>query len=203
MEHETRLPVRRWQVLLVGGASGVGKSEASYRLARHFGVGIIEVDDFQILLEHMTTPQQQPALHWWRTDPAFAEASAIEIMEQGLEIGHAMRPGLEAVIAHHLRTTPVVLEGDFLHPALAAQASFAGQANDGKVRGVFLHEPDEQGYLANYSSREPASGTQVRRARVSWLKDRWLKQEAERHGLPVVPARPRETVLERLIAAIS
>ena len=36
----------------------------------------------------MTTPQQQPALHWWRTDPAFAQASATEIMEQGLEIGH-------------------------------------------------------------------------------------------------------------------
>jgi len=203
MEHEARQPSRRWQVLLLGGASGVGKSEVSYRLARHFGVGITEVDDFQILLERMTTPQQQPELHWWRTDPAFAQASATKIMEQGLEIGHAMGPGLEAVIAHHLRTTPVVLEGDFLHPALAAQTSFADQVNDGRVRAAFLHEPDEAQYLANYRSREPASGPQVKRARVSWLKDQWLKREAERHGLPVVPARPRETLFERLIAAVS
>jgi hypothetical protein len=31
----------------------------------------------------------------------------------------------------------------------------------------------------------------------------WLKQEAERHGLPVVLARPWDTVFERLIAAVS
>ena len=42
----------------------------SYRLAQHFGIGITEVDDFQVLLERMTTPEQQPALHFWRTHPA-------------------------------------------------------------------------------------------------------------------------------------
>lgn len=36
-----------WQVLLLGGASGVGKSSVSYRLAQHYGVGLTEVDDFQ------------------------------------------------------------------------------------------------------------------------------------------------------------
>ena len=38
-----------WQVLLFGGASGVGKTSVSYRLAQHFGVGITEVDDFQAI----------------------------------------------------------------------------------------------------------------------------------------------------------
>ena len=61
---------RAWQVLLLGGPSGTGKTAVSYRLARHFGIGITEVDDFQVLLERMTTPEQQPALHFWRTHPA-------------------------------------------------------------------------------------------------------------------------------------
>jgi len=201
MEHDARPSSRRWQVLLLGGASGVGKTAVSYRLAQHFRVGLIEVDDFQVLLERMTTPEQQPALHFWRTHPALAQLSPTEIMQQGLEVGEALRPGLEAVIANHLEEgTPVVLEGDFLHPALAAQASFAGQPNDGRVRAVFLHEPDEQQIVANYLAREPNSGPQIKRARVSLLKDQWLKREAERHGLPVVPARPWNTVLERLIA---
>jgi tRNA A37 N6-isopentenylltransferase MiaA len=45
--------IRRWQVLLLGGPSGAGKTAVSYRLARHFGVGITEVDDFQVVLGHI------------------------------------------------------------------------------------------------------------------------------------------------------
>ena len=122
MADPTHPPARRWQVLLLGGPSGSGKTAVSYRLAQYFRIGITEIDDFQVLLERMTTPEQQPALHFWRTHPTPHLLSAIEIMEQGLDVGRAMAPGLEAVIANHLEEpTPVVLEGDFLHPALAAQ----------------------------------------------------------------------------------
>lgn len=204
MGREARPLGRRWEVLLLGGASGVGKTSVAYRLAHHFAVGITDVDDLQILLERMTTPDQQPALHWRRTSPAFAKASANKIMEQSLEIGRSMRPGLESVIAAHLReATPVVLSGDHLLPDLAAQPRYRVLANDGRVRAAFLHEPDERQILANYLAREPELGPQIKRARVSWLKSQWLKQEAERYGFPVVLARPWDTVLERLIAAVS
>jgi 2-phosphoglycerate kinase len=182
----------------------VGKTTAGHRLARHFDVGIAEVDDFQALLERMTTPEQQPAIHFWRTHPAPEQLPAAEIIQHMLQHSEAMRPGLEAVIANHLEaSTPVLLEGDFILPALAAQASFLGQANGGRVRGVFLHEPDEQQIAANYLSREPASGLQAKRAQVSRLHGLWLKQEAERYGSLVVAARPWDTVLERLIAALA
>ena len=124
-------------------------------------------------------------------------------MEQGLEIGRAMAPGLAAVIANHLETqTPVVLEGDFIHPALAAQTSFLDQPNDGHVRAVFLYEADEQQILANFLQREPESGLQTTRAEVSWLYGQWLKQEAEQYRLPILPVRPWETIFERIVAAI-
>jgi 2-phosphoglycerate kinase len=152
----------------------------------------------------MTTPEHQPALHFWRTHPAPDQLSAAEIMEQGLEVGQVMATGLEAVIANHLEEqTPVVLEGDFIHPALAAQETFSGIPNDGQVRAVFLHEADEQQLLANFLQREPESGPQVVRARVSWLYGQWLKQEAERYDLPVLPARPWDTVFDRVVAAVS
>jgi 2-phosphoglycerate kinase len=204
MDNPPTPPARSWQVLLLGGASGTGKTAISYRLARHFGVGLTEVDDFQVLLEHMTTPEQQPALHFWRTHPALHMLSADEIFEQGLTIGPAMAPGLEAVIGNHLESaTPVVLEGGFIHPALAAQASFAGQPNAGRVRAVFLIEDDEQQLVANYLQREPDPGPQTVRARVSWLYAQWLKHEAAQYGLPALPARPWDTVFERAIAAVS
>ncbi len=204
MDKSARRPRRRWQVLLLGGPSGAGKTAVSHRLARHFGVGITEVDDFQALLERMTTPEQQPAIHFWRTHPAPEALPAAEIVQHLLDQSRALGLGLEGVIANHLETrTPVVLEGDFVLPALAAQASFLGHANGGRVRAAFLHEPDEPQLLANYLSREPERGPQVKRAQVSWLHGQWLRHEAERFGMPVVLARPWETVLERLIAAVS
>ena len=115
-----------------------------------------------------------------------------------------MAAGLEAVIANHLESqTPVMLEGDFIHPSLAAQKSFAGLANDGRVRAIFLHEADEQQLLTNFLQREPDSGPQSTRARVSWLYGQWLKEEAERYGLLVLPARPWDTLFERIIATLS
>ena len=72
---------RSWQVLLVGGACGSGKISVSYRLAHHFNVGITEVDDFQVILERMTTPEQQPELHWGPTPSEAMLLPADEIAE--------------------------------------------------------------------------------------------------------------------------
>jgi 2-phosphoglycerate kinase len=125
-------------------------------------------------------------------------------MEHGLAVGQVMAVGLEAVIANHLESqTPVVLEGDFIHPSLAAQKSFAGLVNDGRVRAIFLYEMDEQQLLTNFLQREPDSGLQSTRARVSWLYGQWLKEEAERYGLPVLLARPWDTLFERIMAVLS
>ncbi len=200
----TNAPARPWQVLLLGGPSGTGKSSVAYRLARHFDVPLTEVDDFQVLLEHMTTPEQQPALHFWRTHPDPGRLTAEEIIRQGLTIGPVMAPGLEAVIANHLDSQgPLVLEGDFIHPALAAQTAFGGLPNAGQVRALFLIEEDEQQLLANFNQREPDQGPQTVRARVSGLYGQWLNQEAQRYNLPVLPARPWDTLFDRCLAALA
>lgn len=194
----------RWDVVLVGGASGTGKTTLAYELARHFGVALTLVDDFQVVLERMTTPEQQPALHFWRTHPDPGSLSAEQIHEQGLEIRHAMRPALEAVIANHLEEgAPVVLEGDFIHPALPAQDAFGDEPNGGRVRGVFLYEPDEEQIVRNYLAREPESGRQEARARVSALYAGWGRDQCERHGLPSIRARPWDTLLARTLAALA
>ncbi|MHB1957198.1 MAG: hypothetical protein ACYCOU_26075 [Sulfobacillus sp.] len=62
---------------------------------------------------------------------------------------------------------------------------------------------DDQGQLVqNFASREPEAGTQTKRAQVSQIYGRWLKDEAERLDLPVVEARPWETVFDRVCRAI-
>jgi 2-phosphoglycerate kinase len=197
-------PFRSWDVLLIGGASGTGKTSVSYRLAHHFAIGITEVDDFQVMLERMTTREQQPALHFWRTHPDPGQLSAEQIVEQGFDVRRVMSTALDAVIANHLEaSTPVVLEGDFILPTLAAQTGFSGIPHQSRVRAVFLYEPDEARILQNFSEREPAAGPQTKRSRVSWLYGRWLQQECERLGLAALPARPWDTLFERILAAIN
>jgi hypothetical protein len=114
-----------------------------------------------------------------------------------------MTPALESVIGDHLDTkVPVVLEGDFIAPMLAAQISFDGQSNAGRVRAVFLYEADETQILDNFSQREPEAGMQATRARVSWLQGQWLARECGRIGIPALPARPWRTLFARVLEAV-
>lgn len=196
---ETR---RDWQVVVFGGASGVGKTMVSYRLAHHFAVGLTEVDDFHIVLKRMTTPEQQPALHYFRLHTAEVLGMDDEQMLAHIrDTSEAMSGAMELVIANHLASNaPVVIEGDFLLPDLAVRSVYDGVPADGQVRAVFLYEEDEQQILCNYRAREGTD--QPHRARVSWYHSEWLRREAERLGLPALPARPWDTVLERVIAAL-
>ena len=196
---ETR---RDWQVVVFGGASGVGKTMVSYRLAHHFAVGLTEMDDFHIVLKRLTTPEQQPALHFFRLHAAeVLRMDDEQMLAHILDASEAMSAAMELVIGNHLASNaPVVLEGDFLLPSLAVRPAYDGIPADGRVRAVFLYEEDEQHLLRNYRAREGTD--QPHRARVSWYHSEWLRREAERLGLPAVPARPWDTVLERVIAAL-
>jgi 2-phosphoglycerate kinase len=190
-------------VLLLGGASGTGKTRLSYQLAPVLGMNVTEVDDFQVVLERMTTPEQQPALHFWRTHPDPGSLSAEEIQEQGLLILEMMMPALEAVIENHLEAeTPIILEGDFIHPSLAVRDAFGEQQNGGRVRGIFLYESHEDQVIRNLLEREPAIGPQPVRARVSVLRADWLRGVCDELMIPAVPARPWDTLLERALESL-
>jgi 2-phosphoglycerate kinase len=182
-----------WRVLLLGGASGTGKTALSYPLARRYGTPIVEVDDLVEALQAMTTPQQQPMLHYWRTHPEAARLPVEGIVELQIAVAEALVPAVEAVVGNHLGTdTPVIIEGDYLLP---------GPLPD-LVRAVVVHEPDVAQLVDNYRLREPDNGEQRTRAEVSARYSDWLAARAVRHGIPVIQARPWETALDRLYALL-
>jgi 2-phosphoglycerate kinase len=193
---------RRWDVLLIGGASGVGKTSVSYRLAHHFGIGITEVDDFHVILEHMTTPAQYPAVHLFRTGPeAFFRMDEDEKVAHMVRYGSVMAEALEYVIANHLEDDhPIVLEGDFILPTVAIQDVYAGVPNNGRVQGLFVHEEEAQ-IARNYEFREGSE--QSARAQISWRNSEWLRMEAERLSVPTLAARPWDTVFERALVVLA
>jgi 2-phosphoglycerate kinase len=196
-DNDTRRP---WDVFLLAGASGAGKTSLSYRLARHFDVALTEVDDFQVVLECMTTPEEQPVLHFWRTHPAPHTLQPEEIVAQGIALGTVLAPALVAVILNHYEShTPVVLEGDFIIPSLVAHPAIAPLYRSGRVRTAVIHEEEEAQFVANFLQREPEAGPQHLRAQVSWHYGQWLKQEAELYHVSVLPSRPWATAFNRLL----
>jgi 2-phosphoglycerate kinase len=192
-----------WVVLLVGGASGVGKSSLAQPLARVLGVNLVEVDDFQLVLEATLPPEQLPLLHFWRTNreefDAWDDDQRVAHFVQVCE--EIFRPGVAAVIGARLEVgVPVIVEGDFLLPEWTTAARFADEPNDGRVRALFVSEDDEQQLLANFHERERK--VQQVRAHASHVLDRWLRGECERWDVPTVAARPWETVVERALARL-
>ncbi len=193
---------RDWHILLIGGGAGVGKSTLALQLARHFGVGLTEVDDFQQVLEYMTTPEQYPAVHAFRQDPerwlAMSDARKLDAIRAYCDV---MSEALDPVLSNHLFDgIPSIYNGDFISPCFAARESYNGRPSEGRVRALFLYDDAAQ-IDRNFQSRE--GSPQPDRARISALYSAWLRQEATRLGHIALPARPWKTLLERALAALS
>ena len=181
---------RNWDILLIGGASGSGKTSISRPLARFYCVDFVRVDDFQVLLETMTTPESLPSIHYWKTHPDWMKEGVNAAVDQLVDVGKALIPGLTAVINDHLEEDiPMILEGDFILPELPA--SFT----DARVKSFFVHEPEREQILKNYLARE--GELQQYRSDVSHAYGNWLAKSCSKHGIPIVESRPWSTLAER------
>ncbi|MFD5085144.1 AAA family ATPase [Kitasatospora sp. NPDC058406] len=190
---------RTWDLVLLGGASGVGKSVAAARLAAGTGAFVVEFDDVVSAVQEITTAAQHPGLHHFDgvADPDGLPPE--HVLELQIATAEALAPALLGVVRNRLTVpVPAVVEGDYLTPAAAARAVEEGRAAGRSVLAVFLHEADADRIAANYAAREPGGGVQARRAEVSARYSRWLGSQARLHALPVVDSRPWSTLADRL-----
>ncbi len=203
---------RDWTVLLIGGSSGTGKTTVAEQVGRRLGVPWAQVDDFRLALQHVTSPGQQPALHFFVREPGVARdgiwAQTPETLCQGLiGLAQVVSAALDVVIGHHLATNkPIVLEGDGILPALAARHTSVATGASSGVRGVFLVETDEAALLAAMAERgrgytNGLPEEQRTQARMNKLYGEWLGRETQRLGLPMLSSRPFDHLDDRVIAA--
>ncbi|MEU8926181.1 AAA family ATPase [Kitasatospora sp. NPDC048545] len=195
-----------WDVLLIGGASGIGKSRAAAHLAARHGAFTVEFDDVVAALQAATTPATHPGLHHFCAPDRDAPDAlpADRALELQIATAHALDEALLGVVRNRLTVdVPAVVEGDYLTPAAAARAAAEATGRGRRVRAVFLHEGDPQRIAANYADREPDGGPQPERAAVSARYSAWLAAQAAAHALPVVDCRPYATLPARLAAALA
>jgi 2-phosphoglycerate kinase len=186
---------REWTATVVCGASGVGKSSVAIPLAARYGVPLGETDDIVTALKTITSPADQPVLHYWDTHPDTMSWSPDRIADLHLDVSDVLLPAFRAVIADHIEfDAPVVLEGDHVVPELAVGFGTA-------VRAVVLVEPDVDRIAANFGAREPGADHGFR-ARVSLATGARLAARAHAVGVPVVRAWPWTDGVDRVDAAL-
>jgi 2-phosphoglycerate kinase len=179
-------------VVLIGGPSGAGKSTAAAEVARRLGWPWLMVDDLRLALARSGVPV-----------PDADAVGAFDAPGGLVDLAELMTPAIEVVIENHVdQEVPVVIEGDGILPSLFDRRSVRERATGGRVRAVFVHEPDEDALHASMQARRAGLFSRAH-ARKNLLYGEWLKGEAERRGIPAIPARPRETLAERILGAVA
>jgi 2-phosphoglycerate kinase len=185
---------RSWHVLLIGGPSGVGKSQLVAQLRRRHDVGTVELDDIVSAVRAMSDPAAHPALYRTAASTETPEA----VVRGVLETARELEPAVAAVVATHLDYgPPVIVEGDYLLPSVVASLP-----DRRLVRTVFLWDEEDQ-ILANLGLREAGAPAQLERARVSYLFGQHLRVLAGRLDVPAVRAQPWATLAARIEATFS
>ncbi|HUF53274.1 MAG TPA: hypothetical protein VMR52_05815 [Dehalococcoidia bacterium] len=189
-----------WQVLLLGGTTASGKSTTGRIVADRLGVGYVSGDSVWRAILAVTTAETHPLLHEWpraNEDPGEAEGLA------QLHIAEAkfLTPALDAFLEKELMEgARFVFHCAWITPGMAAGRCASAAA----VRAVFIDDQSEESITAailRRSRRTEPTHRQIVMAKTSALYGEWLAVEAERFGVPLVAALPRESLADRVIEA--
>ncbi|MEW6155745.1 MAG: hypothetical protein AB1673_17460 [Actinomycetota bacterium] len=202
------LRVDRPLVILLGGATGVGKSTISTMLASRLGVTrVVPTDAIREVMRSMLTADLFPTLHTSlfevgelvRTPlPRSADPAIIGFREQTA----AVTVGIEALVQRAIvEGTDLIVEGAHVAPGFIKLDRFAGKAlavqlvvtvdEEETHRSHFLRRAAETGnrpperYLENFES--------IRKLQ------RYIRSLALQHGVPIVPSYNLDATLSQVI----
>ncbi len=187
---------RNWTVLLIGGASGTGKSSIAYEIARFYGVNVLEVDDVHLSVQTVTTKESYPAIHYWNTGVDWKDIGVDGNVNWLIDVSNEMIPVLKELVNRHIEDKlPIIIEGDFINP------EFTISFDNPEVKSIFVNESDINQILQNYLSRE-GGDLQHYRAEISIAYGKWIADICNKNGIRTIESRPWDSVLTRAIQSL-
>lgn len=204
---------RSWEVLLIGGVSGGGKTTAARELSRSLAIPWLGVDDLRLAFQwsrvSLPEPEQTEALYFFLDTPDVWALPPERLRDGLIAVGELMAPAIDIVVGNHLHNAgPLILEGDGILPAIVEWPEMRAGLEAGRVRVLFIDEPDAERLLANYRQRKRGPwdrpDAELRtEARAKALFNAWIVHEAGERGLPTVPSRPFDALVERIAGTAS
>jgi len=195
----------RWQeverldvplVILIGGATGVGKSTIATQLAARLGiVRVVATDAIREVMRAMLSPELMPTLHVssFEADKALREppTKASDALVVGFrEQTAAVSVGIDALIDRAvMEGTSIVIEGAHVVPGF-----FDVERHGDRILAVpfVVGVDDEDRHQSHFAARENAIAARPA-ARYAEGFDgirrlqRYVKSQALAHGVPVIP----------------
>lgn len=183
-------------VILIGGATGVGKSTIATQLAARLGiVRVVATDAVREVMRAMLSPELTPTLHVssFESDRALREPptrSADALIVGFREQTASVSVGIAALIERAaLERTSVVIEGAHIVPGF-----FDLDVHADRILAVpfVVGVDDEERHLSHFAAREDAvEARPAQRYAEGFEKIRRLQRyvidQALSHGVPVIP----------------
>jgi 2-phosphoglycerate kinase len=198
-------------VVLIGGASGTGKSTVAKTIARQLGIDWLQIDDLRLALQHsnvrLPDDKATEALFFLeRTDDVW-QLPAERLRDGLISVGQAISDAIAIVIGNHIvQGDPVVIEGDSILPELVERDDLRVHIETDQLRTVFLRSASVQELLDAMIERgrgvpDKSEPDLHRIAEMNWLYSQWLQREATARSIPVISSIPRETLPHRVFNA--
>lgn len=182
----------KWNVLLVGGSSGIGKTRLTKALAKAYKAKRIEADDICCAVKAMTSADSYPAIHYWFGDIDWRNIGVHDNVEWLCKVSKELSNGLKAIVDSHIEEeSPIIIEGDFI------SVEFAASFDNPNVKTIYVYEPDETQIVNNYLRREGGKPQQFR-ASISAEYGKKLKIDCYKYGINMVESRPWNTLIDRV-----
>jgi 2-phosphoglycerate kinase len=183
-------------VILIGGATGVGKSTIATQLAARLGiVRVVATDAVREVMRSMLSPELMPTLHVssFQADEALREppTKAADPLILGFrEQAAAVSVGVDALIERAAAEgSSIVIEGAHIVPGF-----FDVRSHGDRILAVpfVVGVDDEERHRSHFAAREDAVGSRpAQRYEVGFENirklQRWVKSQALSHGVPVIP----------------
>ncbi|TMG71661.1 MAG: hypothetical protein E6H81_02720 [Chloroflexi bacterium] len=197
-----------WTVLLIGGPAATRKTSVAKTIAARCGTEVLQADDVWLALQRAIDPDTRPTLHFFARETVW-DRPIEELVTAMRVLADEVSAALEPVTAHHLRVRDrIVIEGVWITPAFAARKAFGGSTYDGAVRSVFIDERDQTAIRDVMLARGRGIQEWLPRRQTAMVRmqagyGEWLREAASAQGLPLVAARPVETLVDRVLTAVN
>lgn len=197
---ERYLVWRRYQepdrpvIILLGGATGVGKTSLALEVAHRLGIGrVLSTDSIRQIMRIMLSPELVPALHASSYDayqklpslPPGEDPVIAGFNAQAVTVSVGIRASMDRAVAEN---ASIVLDGVSVVPGLIDLASYRDRAD---VFFLVVATLDEQSLRARFAARagtakeRPAQRYLENAESILKIQDHFLEL-AERHDVPIV-----------------
>ncbi|MDD1763979.1 MAG: AAA family ATPase [Methanobacteriaceae archaeon] len=203
--------MRKPYVILIGSASGIGKSTISSELAKELGIKhLIETDFIREIVRGIIGPDYAPALHKSSFDAYVTlkdkhryEGNGEALISAGFE-EHAsfVIPAIEKVIKRAVDDfDDVVIEGVHLVPGLLNIKKFQ---EDASIH-FFILTADEETHKERFVRRAmkiKRGGKHLEYFKENRIINNYLVQQAREHNVPVINNLDLENTKKRMLSII-